>query len=282
MSPSRVAKNRGAVCEQKLNKMHVQLLKNVKDLELNFDAKPLTAIMGANCSGKTTILHALACVYAPANAQEESHAFSEFFKPNTDSLWSDSRFSITCSYRIGKETRSPMLEYQKKDRWTPRQDSRPVRTVRYLGIKESVPEVESVNQKSMIRYLKTLREDENGRDVLDLASRILNMNYQELYEIDYEVSGKHSIAVTNDGVRYPALSMSSGEQRVFSVLKTVLAAPKNSLILVDEIDLFLHHDATEKLISELYAVCKKITINLSLRLTLRQLREWKIKYVSIL
>ncbi len=50
--------------------------------------------------------------------------------------------------------------------------------------------------------------------------------------------------------------MSSGEQRVFRILDAVFRAPKYGLILVDEIDLFLHQDALQRLLSKLREHCE--------------------------
>src|SRR5690606_18876143 len=51
--------------------------------------------------------------------------------------------------------------------------------------------------------------------------------------------------------------MSSGEQRVFKIIDTVFSAPKYSLILVDELDLFLHQEALDRLIDVMVAHCDK-------------------------
>ena len=51
--------------------------------------------MGVNGSGKTTVIHALACAYQPdEDGKGENHRFPEFFVPNTDSLWKGSEFTV--------------------------------------------------------------------------------------------------------------------------------------------------------------------------------------------
>ena len=56
--------------------------------------------------------------------------------------------------------------------------------------------------------------------------------------------------------------MGAGEQRVFLILLEVLKAPKNALILIDEIDLLLHQDALIKLLRQLDKIAedKKLQI----------------------
>ncbi len=62
--------------KHKILSMHVDSLKGLKNLDISLD-KNLTAIMGVNGAGKSTILHALACVYGPYKLGE-NHKFSFF------------------------------------------------------------------------------------------------------------------------------------------------------------------------------------------------------------
>lgn len=69
----------------------------------------------------------------------------------------------------------------------------------------------------------------------------------------HTASGKDFIGVEVEGLRYSALSMSAGEQKVFHILTKVYNAPKNSLILIDELDLLLHDRAMTALIKVIHA-----------------------------
>ena len=83
--------------QQKIISLDITKLKNIKNCKLDFSGKPLTAIMGVNGIGKSTILHALACCYKPTSVQRKDYKFSEFFPPNTYALWNDSEFKIKFS-----------------------------------------------------------------------------------------------------------------------------------------------------------------------------------------
>ena len=50
--------------------------------------------MGVNGSGKTTVIHALACAYQP-DGNGKNHKYPELFVPNTDSRWNGSEFIVT-------------------------------------------------------------------------------------------------------------------------------------------------------------------------------------------
>lgn len=244
--------------QQKLIALDIQLLKNLKDVRLKFDESPLTALMGANGCGKTTVLHALACVYAPSTEAAPDYRFPSFFKPTSDGSWRGSSFQLEYSQREGQVVRDALKqEYAKAaDRWTPRYERRPLRYTRLVSIRESVPEVEAFGSSSMVRYQKAARVSPLDQQIREMAGRVLNRQYDEYHNIDYQ-RGRRSIGVTAGGLAYPALSMSAGEQRVFRILEATFSAPDYALVLIDEIDLFLHQDALQRLLEILHSHCSQ-------------------------
>ncbi|AXW62972.1 hypothetical protein CJO94_14690 [Ralstonia solanacearum] len=246
------------ISQQKLLKLHVQELKNLKDVEIDFSQNALTAIMGANGCGKSTVLHALACSYgAPVN--DVDYKFPEFFKPSTDALWAGSEFTLHYEQRDGANYQAGLSQRYAKaaDRWAPRYDRRPERPVRLVTIRESVPEVELLGLNTMVHYHRGDLVGATHNLVREAAGQVLNRYYAEYQSVQYQRGGRRSIAVTSGNIRYAALSMSAGEQRVFKILDTVFSAPDYALILVDEIDVFLHQDALKKLIDILQRHCNE-------------------------
>lgn len=250
---------------RKINSIYIEKLKGLKNVEITFD-KPLTAIMGTNGSGKSTILHALACTYKSINDKCEKYMFSNFFLPNPDSSWKGSKLSINYSYMV-KDKTYPYTMYSKKDidRWEPRYSNRPDRNVYYIGINSCVPDIEAEKRKSYIAYTTKFETDNLSNQIRDHAKNILHKNYSQLTNhgtkhknyIGVELKTKNiihqaeqEIAATTEetSLVYSSLSMGTGEQRVFKILRTVLSAEKESLILIDEIDLLLHASALKKLI----------------------------------
>lgn len=245
--------------QQKLLGLDVVRLKNLLDVpSLDFSQSALTAIMGSNCSGKTTVLHALACSFKPPTQTSPDYRFPQFFRPNTDALWQGSDFTIHYAERVGARYHPSLdLRYSKaNDRWAPRYIKRPERYTRFISIGESVPDVEVLNLNQMVHYHKEEHNDATAILVRDAAGQILNRNYEALYRVIYAYRGKSSIGVKTPSITYSGLSMSSGEQRVFRILDAVFRAPNYGLILVDEIDLFLHQDALQRLLGKLQDHCE--------------------------
>lgn len=85
----------------RLKEIQIQSLKGISNCTIKFPAdKKVTAIMGMNGSGKSTIIHALACCYKPRNAtSKENNRFSDFFTPHVDNNWRDSGF--TAHFYVG-------------------------------------------------------------------------------------------------------------------------------------------------------------------------------------
>lgn len=243
--------------QQKLTGLDVVRLKSLQDVSLDFSHSPLTAIMGSNCCGKTTVLHAIACAFRPLGTNDPDYQFPLFFRPNSDALWKESDFTVRYSERIGANKHPDLSQNYKKlsDRWTPRYYRRPARYTRFVSIGESVPDIETVNLTSMVHYTKTENTDETGQMVREVGGQVLNKVYESLYKVTYAYRDKLSIGVKTPTVTYSGLSMSSGEQRVFRILDAVFRAPNYGLILVDEIDLFLHQDALHRMLSKLREHC---------------------------
>lgn len=244
--------------QQRLVGLDVVRLKNLQDVTFDFNHSALTAIMGSNCSGKTTVLHALACSFNPPTPASPDYYFPQFFRPNSDALWQGSDFTVRYAQRVGANQFPDLkLQYSKaNDRWSPRYIKRPERYTRFVSIGESVPDMEVLSLNQMIHYKKVEHNDATGVLVRDAAGQVLNRVYETLYRVTYAYRGKLSIGVKTPTITYSGLSMSSGEQRVFRVLDAVFRAPDYGLILIDEIDLFLHQDALQRLLGKLQEHCE--------------------------
>ena len=116
----------------------------------------------------------------------------------------------------------------------------------YIGIDKCVPMIEAETKKAKIEYSTETVAEDIIATILQKASSILNRQYSS-YNI-HKSPGREFIGVEVDGLRYSALSMSAGEQKVFYILEKVYRAPKFSLILIDELDLLLHDRAMKLLI----------------------------------
>lgn len=293
----------------KLKSAHFINLKGLKNVTLNFE-KPLTAIMGVNGSGKTTVIHALACAYQSPKVEEvkqtqkgkqeeakkpkkekkeeapktiENYRFPDFFIPNTDSLWQGSEFEIV--HEKIEKTQPLNIEgfktkYRKSvDRWNPRYCDRPLRNIYYIGIDSCLPEVEKSRTSNRITYTSSIKVDALSKKVIQYASGILNKDYEFLMDNTYKNKNFYGVTLKS-GLKYSSLSMGTGEQRTIKILEKVITAEKYSLILIDEIDLLLHPSSLKKLIITLDEIARNK--NLQIVFTTHSLEMTQLsKYVGI-
>lgn len=239
-----------AIAQQKLLSVHFHSLKGLKDLEIEFRQGGLTGIFGINGSGKSTIIHAVACIYKGIS---ENFIMSQFFTPTTHGKWQGSSFTVKYSH-INPPTQTNVQVFTRvyrkaAQRWVPEYKKRLEREVRFIGINTCVPDIESETHLSLINFNSREQVDDTSKKILEKMSFIMNKKYDK-HTLNQSWK-KTYIGVESGGINYSALSMGAGEQRVFRILKTVLSSPKYSLILIDEIDLLLHSSALHNLLTVL-------------------------------
>lgn len=133
-----------------LKSIYYKKLKGLENITINF-SETLTAIMGVNGIGKSTILHSLACLYQP-HKNGKYFRFVQFFPSNPDALWQGSEFTAKFDISNLKNPKLNTRVYSKEtDRWSPRLDNRPKRDVFYIGINTCNPEIEKKKYLQLYR-----------------------------------------------------------------------------------------------------------------------------------
>lgn len=241
-------------------KIEIHQLKGLKELEIDFSERPLVGILGPNGVGKSTILHALACVNNPVTNPFSSvnHRLSEFFTPTTHSIWTGSSFDVIQSFREGASiTPNHRTRFRKKsNRWSPRYSTRIERYVSYIGIRTCVPRIEVETKQARIKFSTTPLTDAISNKVRQYAGEVMNRNYNSYNKLNSS-DGRQYIGVSTSDVTYSSLSMGAGEQRIFYILGELLKSPNYGLILIDEIDLLLHQDALFRLLNRINQIAEE-------------------------
>lgn len=251
------------ISQQRLVAMKIARLKNLYDVEISFDQdRPLTAIMGPNGFGKSTILHALACCFSPpVKSNGEDHKFTDFFPNTPHATWSGTEFNVINRYREGVKEETTSLRVTKATgAWVTNPGSLLEREVYFFGVKTVVPKIETTTKKETITYRTEELNDKISLEVLAKVGYVLNRTYGKQHQNIAE--DDTYIGVELSGINYSALSMGAGEQRLFHLLKTIITANKYALILIDEIDLLMHCQALERLLFVIneYAQSKNLQI----------------------
>lgn len=230
-----------------LDEVHITKLKNISNLKISFDrTKSITAIFGPNGCGKSTVLHALACVYQRNNNSNkgDEYKFSDFFIPTNFGVWDGSRLQITYNSIKNK------IYEKKKSRWT-RYEDRPKREIYFVGIDICVPKIEREKKKSRI----TINKDSKGLkdNIVRDINWIMNRTYDELADCNQK---KYKLAKVGD-ISYPSLFMGAGESKIIELVNLLHNASKGALILIDELDLTLHTLALIKFLKIMIKIAKE-------------------------
>ncbi len=233
------------ISQQIIESIHIEKLKQLENVTCAFTGHNLTAILGINGCGKSTILHALACCYQPLTSGQ-NYRFSDFFLPSNFNVWNGSKFQIQYSFREGELERPNNTKVYKKaaDRWS-RYVNRPKRDIFFIGITSCVPDIEKAKDRTKIN-IANKGENQTLQAIVDKISYILGGQYQNCYN-GSRAKRQYRI-VKRDNLDYPSIAMGAGEQRLLVILETVFSAPKYSLILIDELDLTLHTQALNRLL----------------------------------
>ncbi len=252
----------------RLKYMDIHELKGLKNCRIEFN-KNLVAIMGVNGIGKSTIIQALACCFKPVdrdNEQDvlgENHPFSEFFRPNPDATWRNSKFTLTFEEVTEEKVKAESGQYEnvtkKKtfpreyskavDRWAPRRANLPSKDVRYIGIQTCVPEIEKNKKQGRISYKKKDLTENLFQKILADVRYILNKEYIGITENTTDTTSM--VGVKTPNIDYSALSMGAGEQRAFTIIKTLRELRNDSIVFIDEIDLLMHSDALKRMLRKI-------------------------------
>lgn len=239
-----------------ITKLHFQKLKRLEDVTIEFPEQGLVALMGENGTGKTTVLHALACLYKPHQQLQIARGdpgswWTDWFVPHTGNLWRNSKLSAFF-------TDSPTgVDYKKGgDRWSPRKSNRRQRYCRYIGFKDCMPHIEQENLRSRFQFnLHPIGLSPAKREqFLNAACSILNRNYQDIQRATKSYGlGNFLYATVTYGnppvaTSYTSHYMGAGEQKVLKIIEEIVRAPNGGIVIFEEFEVAIHESALRRLI----------------------------------
>ena len=227
---------------------------------------PITAVVGENGTGKSTILALATCAFHndtsfyPRNKIRSNstnikpyYTYNDFFTftKKEDGIIN---IEIISEYLTKNGIHSDTRKKYENGKWN-NYDSRPKRIVSYLGINRIVPPSESKTHRNYARYFQKVNTlEEQQLDKLTTAlSLIFGKNYTGIDLMKY--NSYHLFKATRSSLEYTGFNMGAGENAVLELLTEIMLAGKGSLIVIDEIELGLHAKAQLKLIEILKKWC---------------------------
>lgn len=237
-----------------LPKLTMRPVRGFTDDTVTFDF-PVTAIVGPNGGGKTTILGSAACAYKsiqPKRFFAKSGKYDEAMKD-----W-------TIEYEIidkGVNQKDPIRRTAsfKKSKWN--RDALD-RHVLIFGVSRTVPASERSDLRKCISNkfeVPTNQETDFNDAVRRAVSRILGKDIAKFKQIAVNANGLVRLLTgkTKDGKSYSEFHFGAGESSVIRMVASIEQAEDNALILVEEIENGLHPVATIRMVEYLIEVASR-------------------------
>lgn len=246
-----------------LKKLEFEPFRHISDLKIEFK-HPISVISGTNRSGKSTILMAIACSHFdfkkrnPKNGKLERNTWSSLMKiTNHDVQKVDWTYYIT--YKTGSKVerkRGQRKKTTKKWNGIGKKESQfKMRQVIFIDLDRIVParfysdKIYSLSRKAALQDIS----DKKVAEIEKYLSYVLEENFKikklaqhldkEVYKYD-------------NSYQYSSYNAASGEEVLTRILIDIVEAPKDSLILIDEIEMGLHPKVQRRVMDVIRNVCR--------------------------
>lgn len=239
---------------QYLAKISLKHVRGFTNEPVSFDF-PVTAVIGPNGGGKTTILGAAGCAYkvvAPRRFFAKSGKYDETMQD-----WSI-EYDIIDRSLNPKDTIKRTASFR-RSRWNRDPLDRQVLT---FGVARTVP----ANERSELLPCASARfevPDEHvealSASVITSVSRILGKDVTGYKRLRVYSNGRISFLTgrTKAGIGYSEFHFGAGESSIIRMVAEIEAAKEQALILIEEIENGLHPVATVRMVEYLIEVAER-------------------------
>lgn len=237
-----------------LRKIRLTRVRAFTDESVDFDF-PVTALIGTNGGGKSTILGGAALAYKSVRP-------SLFFPKS--SIGDDSMSNWSIGYDLIDKSKNPTQIFQRSARfknakWA--RDDLIERTVLYFGIQRTVPAGERREFKKFatINYQFTGSKTKLEHTIQEQVAMILGKDVSRFQRAN--ISRKEDFYIGGDGtISYSEFHFGAGESSIIRMVSEIESAPENALVLVEEIENGLHPVAVRRMVEYLMNVATRRSI----------------------
>ena len=237
-----------------LLKLRLNPIRGFEDQVIKFDF-PVTALIGPNGGGKTTVLGAAACAYI---SEKPSRFFSKSGSlDNSMQNWKI-LYELIDRDINAKESIQRTAKF-KSYKWYRDNMSR---TVSIFGVSRTVPATERNEMRkcasTVFKYDSSQVEKFNDL-VVSAASKVLGKNLSGYSQIKIDDNGRVTLlqGLTDNNISFSEFHFGAGESSVIRMIMKIESLDENSLVLIEEIENGLHPIATQRMVEYLIDFSKR-------------------------
>lgn len=256
LTPNQIEEERRRVerqsFQQYLLRMSLVRVRGFHDEHIEFKY-PVTALIGTNGGGKSTILGAAALAY------KDSKPISFFPKaPVSDDDMADWRIDyVIVNKTLDQQRPVPRRARFAQQKW--RRDDLIERNVVYIEIQRTVPAGEIVRLKRFLKFKPNqVQIEEISDNTKRYAGAIIARDIMGYRRAFIQQHPEQSIYIaTHQQSQYSQFHFGAGEASIISTVDRIESAPDNSLILIEEVENGLHPLAVRSFIHYLMNVSRR-------------------------
>lgn len=228
--------------------MNLAHLRSYRDAHIRFDF-PVTALVGPNGGGKSTVLGAAALIHEDVKPRQYFAKSGVYDKSMVD-------WRIEYDILEGHKPISRTASYP-KSKWNRNAVKRRILT---FGIARTLPATERKDLSSFIGgSFKGFGETVLSQETIEAVESILGKEAQKYLLVAGDKAGDKQLyaARTVGGDAYSEFHFGAGEASVIRIVRDIEESPDGSLIAIEEIENGLHPVAVRKLVEYLIDVARR-------------------------
>jgi len=231
--------------------LNLTRVRSYTDQQIQFPF-PVTALVGPNGGGKTTVLGAAALIYRDVPPKRFFAKSGKYDKSMQNWKIEYELLEKSISSSMLKRTASYL-----KSKWNRDAVSR---RVLIFGVTRTLPASE---RKELARCIAGsfdgFGETKLGSDSVQAVEQILGKKADNYLLVDTDSARKIKLyaANTSDGDSYSEFHFGAGEASVIRIVSAIEETPEGSLILIEEIENGLHPLASRRLVEYLISVARR-------------------------